>query len=106
MAAFAPLPTWAAALLAIVAGATTALSVHAAKATVRAGSTATTAGAANPFVSLVEDVACTIGSVLAPLIAFVAVILALVALVATVLVTRTIWRRLRAKPAVAPGSTP
>jgi hypothetical protein len=106
MAAFAPLPTWAAALLAIVAGATTALSVHAAKATVRAGSTATTAGAANPFVSLVEDVACTIGSVLAPLIAFVAVILALVALAATVLVTRTIWRRLRAKPAVAPGSTP
>ena len=45
-----------AAALGLAVGVPLALGVHAAKATVRAGSTATTAGAANPVISIVEDV--------------------------------------------------
>jgi hypothetical protein len=43
------------AIVAAVLGGGAALSSHAVKATVRAGSTATTGGAANPIISLVED---------------------------------------------------
>lgn len=89
--AFAPFPTWAALLLGIVAGGAS-LSVHATKATLRGASTATTAGVANPVLSVAEDVACAAGSVLAPLLAVVAVLIALVGLVATFFAARLIWR--------------
>lgn len=95
-AAFAPLPTWAAVLLGIVAGGA-ALSVHATKATARAGSTVTTAGFGNPILSVVEDVLCVIGSVLAPLLWFVAVVMALGAMVLAFFAARIVWRRLRAR---------
>ena len=51
-------------LATIVAGGA-ALTSHAAKAALRIGSTATTAGAANPVISLVEDVFAVINAILA-----------------------------------------
>ena len=45
--------------IAIALGAPVALGVHATKATVRAGTTATTAGLGNPVVSVIEDVVAT-----------------------------------------------
>jgi hypothetical protein len=98
-AAFAPFPHWAALLLGIVVGGTTALSVHATKATVRAGSTATTAGAANPVLSLIEDFLCAAGSFLAPVLAVVALVLSVVAVASMFVVGRAAWRRLRRSPA-------
>lgn len=56
----------------IALGAPVALGVHATKATVRAGSTATTAGAGNPLLSVAEDVVAVTALVLgflAPLLA-------------------------------------
>lgn len=72
-------PTWATALLAIVAGGA-ALSVHATKSFVRLGSTTATAGVANPVLSLVEDVACIAATVLSVLLWVFAGLVALVAL--------------------------
>jgi len=104
-AAFAPFPTWAAVLLGIAAGGATALSVHATKATVRAGSTVTTAGIGNPVLSLVEDGVCAAGSFLAPLLAVFALVAALCAVVVVALVGRTVLRRMRARAAsAAPAS--
>lgn len=94
-AAFAPFPTWAAVLLGIVAGGATALGVHATKATVRAGSTVTTAGLANPVISTLEDVACAVVSFLAPLLAVFAFFAAAVALVVVFIGVRALLRRLR-----------
>jgi len=107
IAALGPFPTWAAVLLGIAAGGTTAFSVHATKATVRAGSTVTTGATANPIISLLEDVACAIGSFLAPVLAIVALLVSIVAMFAVFLFVRTVWRRLRsdkAKP-TAPTTT-
>jgi hypothetical protein len=59
-------------VIAIAMGAPVALGVHATKATVRAGSTVTTAGMGNPLLSLAEDVAAVVALVvglLAPLVA-------------------------------------
>lgn len=74
--------------VAAVVGAGLALSTHTVKASSRAASTATTAGTANPFASLLEDllvVVTTILLVLAPVIGFI-VLVALMLLV---------WRMLR-----------
>jgi hypothetical protein len=102
-AAFAPLPTWAAVLLGIVAGGA-ALSVHATKATARAGSTVTTAGLANPILSVVEDVVCAVGAFLAPLLWFVAAFMAIAAIVVAFFAVRLVVRKLRAKPVPAPAA--
>jgi hypothetical protein len=59
--------------IAVMVGAPLALGVHATKASVRVGSTATTGGLGNPVLSLLEDVAA-VGSVV---LAFVAPVLAL-----------------------------
>jgi hypothetical protein len=96
-------PTWAAVLLGIVAGGATALGVHATKATVRAGSTAATAGTANPVLSTLEDVGCAVVSFLAPLFAVVAVIVAIVAAVGLFFAGRALARRLRRRAAPAPS---
>jgi uncharacterized membrane protein len=64
LAALQGAPPVVAAAAAIVTGGAVAGGAHVAKATVRAGSTATSAGAANPVLSLLEDgaaVALTVG---------------------------------------------
>jgi hypothetical protein len=100
-------PMWAAVLLGIVAGGGTALGVHATKATVRAGSTVTTAGLANPVISTLEDVGCAVVSFLAPVLAAVALLASLVALAAVFFGVRAVVRKLRKKPAEnAPAQAP
>lgn len=64
-------------ILATILGGGAALGSHAVKATVRATSTATTAGAANPIISLVEDVFAVGQSLLAIFLPFVFLIVAL-----------------------------
>ena len=84
------LPAAGAALL----GALTAGSVHAERAFARSGSTVGTAGAANPVVSLVEDVvsvALVVVAFLAPVLAFLAVV---ALLVGGLLVVRRVRRTL------------
>lgn len=64
-------------LVAVVLGAVTAGSVHAGRATARPAATATTAGTANPFVSLTEDVVSgllVVAAFVVPVIAFLAVV--------------------------------
>src|SRR5437762_489214 len=54
-------------ILATIIGGGVALTAHAAKASVRAASTMTTAGAANPVLSLIEDVFAFISAIVAVL---------------------------------------
>lgn len=77
--------------LAMGAGAANALAVHTVSATARGASTATTAGVANPFVSLAEDVLAVGGTVLAILVPILAAVGALAVTVAFVIVARRIW---------------
>lgn len=79
------LPMWATATLAIVAGGG-ALSVHAGKSALRVGSTATTAGTANPLISIAEDVACLGLSLLSILLGAAVICLALFVLAALIFV--------------------
>ncbi|MDF1661045.1 MAG: DUF4126 domain-containing protein [Planctomycetota bacterium] len=75
VAPFLDMPAWAMAILALIGGAS-ALSVHTAKTTVRATSTATTGGMANPFISVLEDVLtwglCLAALLIAPVVAVIA----------------------------------
>jgi hypothetical protein len=98
------LPTWATVSLALVVGGGSALSVHSAKAAVRVGSTATTAGAANPLLSLLEDVVCFLASVLSVLFAVAAVIVSCLVLVVLVFLGRLLYRKLRARGDPAPAT--
>lgn len=74
VAPFLDMPAWAMAILALIGGAS-ALSVHTAKTTVRATSTATTGGIANPFISVLEDVVtwglCLAALLFAPVVAVI-----------------------------------
>ena len=63
------------AAIAIIMGAPLALGVHATKATVRVGSTATTAGMANPLLSVGEDILAVVSIVLAFLLPVLALVL-------------------------------
>lgn len=81
-------PMWALAL-GLVVGAPAAAVPHALKSSVRALSTTTTGGMANPFLSVIEDViagAMVVLAVLLPIVA--AVLVALLAFVAVRLLTR------------------
>jgi hypothetical protein len=78
-------------IVALVLGALVAGSIHTARATVRPAATATTAGTANPFVSLGED--ATSGLLTA--LAFIAPVLAFALLVALVVGLVLAWRRVR-----------
>lgn len=73
VAPLAGAPKWALALLFLIGGAS-ALTVHGAKSSVRVASTATTGGAANPFLSLLEDLGtlllCILAILLAPVVFF------------------------------------
>lgn len=99
-----PLVKWASAL---VAGGGLAATVKATAMSIRAGSTATTAGIGNPAVSTVESImaaAASVVAIIAPLI--VGAALGLVALMAGVLVIRRVrrCRRARALKAAPPGN--
>ena len=74
------------------------LVLHAAKATVRAGSTATTAGAANPAISIVEDVLVVVAVVLAFVLPLLALLLTVLLLGRLVRAARAVWRRRVAPP--------
>jgi uncharacterized iron-regulated membrane protein len=76
-------------------GAVTAGSLHATRATVRPASTTLTAGAGNPVLSLAEDVASVVLSVLAVLAPLVGVLLLLVVVAFAVLMWRRVTRRRR-----------
>lgn len=83
----------------ILLGAPLALGVHSAKATARLGSTATTGGVGNPFLSLAEDVA----AVAAIILGFLAPLLALVLMAATIFfIVRLALRVRRRRRASAP----
>ena len=80
----------------MVLGALNALGVHAAVATVRAASTVTTGGVANPAVSTVED-AGAIGALILSFVApFVAAVLALLFTAALAALAVTAYHRFRA----------
>jgi hypothetical protein len=86
----------------ILLGAPLALGVHSAKATARLGSTATTAGVGNPFLSIAEDVAAIaaiILGLLAPLLA-----LALMGITIFFIVRLALRVRRRRRAAVRAGS--
>lgn len=100
-AMLAQLPTWASALCAVVAGGGAALSIHATKSLVRLGSSAATAGVANPLVSLAEDAACLVATVLSLLLSVVAVVVALLAGCWVVYAARRLLRLRRARAAPA-----
>jgi hypothetical protein len=89
-----------AAALGLAVGIPLALGVHATKATVRAGSTVTTAGLGNPFLSVLEDVAAVVAVVLAFVVPLLALILTVILLAAMVRMARKAWRR-RFGPAIA-----
>jgi Domain of unknown function (DUF4126) len=83
----------------LLAGALVSGSLHAGRATVRPASTASTAGAGNPLLSLGEDVGSAVLTVLAVLVPVLAVVL----LLALAYALYRAWRRLghinRGRPA-------
>lgn len=79
----------------MVLGALNALGIHAATSSVRVASTATTAGIANPFISVFEDVAAAGVAVLAFAAPFIAAALCLAATLAAVFLVRSTLRHRR-----------
>lgn len=93
------MPLWVLAILALILGGGVALAVHAARSGLRLGSTATTGGAANPVLSLLEDIGCAVSTVLS-LVAFTfALIVAAGALAVLYLAGREVYRRIAHSPA-------
>jgi hypothetical protein len=84
MAVMTEMPPLEATALGIIAGGSTAGAVHLAKAKTRNLSSVTTAGIANPLLSLVEDVAAILGAVISIVLPLLVAILAVVALVLVV----------------------
>ena len=76
----------------MVLGALNAFGVHAAVASVRAASTATTAGFANPLLSIFEDVSSVVALIVTFLLPFVAAALALCFSIVVVVIARTALR--------------
>lgn len=98
---------WAAAII----GGGLALMVHTTKAAVRPAATLTTAGIANPFISVLEDVLVVIISVLAIAAPFIAIILIILLALVAVRLIIALFRRARGRrrrppaPAAASGDT-
>jgi len=84
-------------VLGLIGGGTTAGVVHVAKAKLRLASSVTTAGTANPLISLVEDAGALVGSIASLVVPLLVVVLLLVFAVAGFLAFRH-WRRTRAVP--------
>jgi len=76
----------------MILGALNALGVHSFTSSLRVASTATTAGVANPFISVIEDVFVVAGSILAFLVPYVA---AAVCALATIILARAGYRLYR-----------
>jgi hypothetical protein len=76
-------------------GALNALGVHAGVTALRGASTATTLGVANPFISLGEDVAVVVSTVLAIFVPFVGALLAIAVTLVVVLVGRQVYLAMR-----------
>jgi hypothetical protein len=89
------IPPWALAILAIIVGGGTALAVHTAKSALRVGGNATTAGAANPLLSILEDVACVATTLLSIVLWVVALFVAAVGLVVLWVSASAILKRRR-----------
>lgn len=87
----------AAAIAGLIVGAPAALAFNAAQTGVRVGSTATTGGLGNPFVSLVEDVL----AFLTVIVAFLAPIIIPIVVVILILVVFRLARGIRARREVA-----
>jgi hypothetical protein len=83
--------TDASTIVSLIAGGSTAEAVHAARSALRPLSTVTTAGIANPVLSLLEDV----GSALLTLFAFVVPVLAVVGVAAVLVLGLVLWRKRR-----------
>lgn len=81
------LPQGAVILASVIAGGA-ALTTHAAKASLRVASTATTAGAANPVISLVEDVFAVISAILAILLPWLVLVVVVVVTIFFLLLLR------------------
>jgi hypothetical protein len=79
----------------LIAGALVAGGVHSGRASVRPLSTAGTAGAGNPLLSLGEDVISVVLTAVAFIAPFIAFVLVIAVLVAIGLSWRTVWRRMR-----------
>jgi len=77
------------------AAALNALGVHAGVAAIRGASTATTAGLANPFISLIEDAATVVATVLALLAPLAGAALAFVVTLLLIFAARVIIRHVR-----------
>jgi Domain of unknown function (DUF4126) len=82
-------------VLALILGLLAAGGVHAVKATARPVITASTAGIANPFVSLAEDAVAAVATIIALVVPVVAAILVILFLILAIRVVLR-WRRLRA----------
>ncbi|HZT12440.1 MAG TPA: DUF4126 domain-containing protein [Candidatus Baltobacteraceae bacterium] len=80
----------------MIVGALNALGVHAVSSSVRLGSTATTAGAANPFISAVEDGAVVVTSITAFFAPILAAAFALILVLIVVVAVRALYRRVKA----------
>ena len=78
-------------IIATIIGGGAALTSHAAKATVRAASTVTTAGTANPVLSVIEDLFAFVNAVIAVFFPWLVVLL----LIAVAMVTYAIVKRVR-----------
>jgi Domain of unknown function (DUF4126) len=94
---------------ALLVGSAVSGSFHAGRAALRPVSTATTAGAGNPILSLIEDVGSvvlTALAVLAPLLAFLLVLAVLVALAVSFRTLRRRWRARRAAKELAASGAP
>ncbi|MBV9103137.1 MAG: DUF4126 domain-containing protein [Candidatus Eremiobacteraeota bacterium] len=79
----------------MIVGALNALGVHALSSGIRVGSTATTAGIANPFISTAEDGAALATGIIAFVAPVLAAALALILVLLVVTVLRRVYRRAR-----------
>jgi hypothetical protein len=76
-------------------GALNALGIHAGVTALRGASTATTLGVANPVISLVEDAAAVISSLLAIFVPVVGALLAIAATLFVIVLVRYIYQHMR-----------
>jgi uncharacterized protein DUF4126 len=90
--------TDASTIVSLIAGGSTAEAVHAARSALRPLSTVTTAGIANPVLSLLEDE----GSAVLTLFAFVVPVLAVVGVATVLVLGLVLWRRRRRRRVASP----
>ncbi|MDQ2817759.1 MAG: DUF4126 domain-containing protein [Candidatus Eremiobacteraeota bacterium] len=80
-------------------GALNALVIHSASSATRAGSSALSLGVANPFISVVEDLATVAGLILAFVHPIIAAVIAAIVLCALLWTARCVAARVRRRPA-------